>query len=267
MRVAYRNAREEDPLEEIEEGEQERQQREQHELEQQRIGQLVEKTVAGEIPVHALETQLSDCDLAVRVRRGWLTQNTNKSLSGLPMQGFDYKSVHGVCAEMVVGYVPLPVGVAGPLLLNGKQYQVPLATVEGALIASTRRGCKAISESGGASARVTKQGMTRAPVLLFPSAMRACDFQEWIESADNLPRVQEKFASTSRFGRLQSVKVAVAGKQAYARFCCATGDAMGMNMVSKGVNAVLDDLIANEFPDMQARTPQLAHAAHSRLEF
>ena len=56
--------------------------------------------------------------------------------------------------------------------------QVPLATVEGALIASTRRGCKAITEAGGAFASVIRQGMTRAPVLLFPSAMRACVFKE-----------------------------------------------------------------------------------------
>ena len=76
------------------------------------------------------------------------------SIAGLPhASSFDaptfYGSVLGACAEMVVGYVPLPVGVAGPLLVNGKAYQVPMATVEGTLIASTRRGCKAITESGG----------------------------------------------------------------------------------------------------------------------
>ena len=33
------------------------------------------------------------------------------------------------------------------------------------------------------------------------------------------------------------------------RFCCSTGDAMGMNMVSKGVQNVLD-FLQKEFPDM-----------------
>jgi len=160
-----------------------------------------------------------------------------------------YRSVLGACAEMVVGYVPLPVGVAGPLLLNGRSYQVPMATVEGTLVASTRRGCKAISESGGAAATVLQQGMTRAPVLQFPSAMRAAEFKQWLDA--NYETAKASFESTTRFGKLLSVKVTVAGRFAYARFVCASGDAMGMNMVSKGVNAVLEGLAAGSFPDLE----------------
>ena len=145
------------------------------------------------------------------------------------------------------------VGVAGPLLVNGVAYQVPMATVEGTLIASTRRGCKAITEAGGASAAVLQQGMTRAPVLQFPSAMRAAAFKAWLEEPDNAAAAKASFEATTRFGRLLSVRVAVAGRYAYARFVCATGDAMGMNMVSKGVNAVLEWLGADEarFADME----------------
>ena len=65
------------------------------------------------------------------MRRLWLEKSSGKSLDDLPLTGgIDYDSVHGACAEMVVGYVSLPVGVTGPLLLNGVTYQVPLATVE-----------------------------------------------------------------------------------------------------------------------------------------
>lgn len=215
--------------------------------------ELAERVVGGTVPPHSLEAQLGDCARAVRVRRTWLERTMGVTTSTLPHDSLDadafYRSVLGACAEMVVGYVPLPVGVAGPLLLNGRSYQVPMATVEGTLVASTRRGCKAISESGGAAATVLQQGMTRAPVLQFPSAMRAAEFKQWLDA--NYETAKASFESTTRFGKLLSVKVTVAGRFAYARFVCASGDAMGMNMVSKGVNAVLEGLAAGSFPDLE----------------
>ena len=221
--------------------------------------ELTAQVLSGELAPHSLETLLSsDLEKAVRIRRGWLEQSAGVSAAGLPhASSFDagafYGSVLGACAEMVIGYVPIPVGVAGPLLLNGASYQVPMATVEGTLIASTRRGCKAITEAGGASAAVLQQGMTRAPVLQFPSAMRAAAFKAWLEAPENAAAAKASFESTTRFGKLNSVRVTVAGRYAYARFACATGDAMGMNMVSKGVNAVLEWLQqgSERFPDME----------------
>ena len=220
---------------------------------------LTQRVVSGEIAPHALEASLGDDhERAVRVRRKWLEQTAQVSTEGLPYgkgRGRPFcASVLGACAEMVVGFVPLPVGVAGPLLLNGSSYQVPMATVEGTLIASTRRGCKAITEAGGASACVLQQGMTRAPVLQFPSAMRAAAFKLWLEQPEHTAEAKAAFESTTRFGKLLSVRVTVAGRYAYARFVCASGDAMGMNMVSKGVNAVLEQLSSAErggaFADM-----------------
>ncbi len=82
-------------------------------------------------------------------------------------------SVHGVNCENVVGYVALPVGLVGPLHMNGKVYHVPLATTEGALVASTNRGARAMALSGGATSIILKDGMTRAPIVALPSIREA----------------------------------------------------------------------------------------------
>uniref|UniRef100_A0A2P2LBS6 3-hydroxy-3-methylglutaryl coenzyme A reductase n=1 Tax=Rhizophora mucronata TaxID=61149 RepID=A0A2P2LBS6_RHIMU len=174
---------------------------------------------------------------------------TGKSLSGLPLDNFDYDSILGQCCEMPVGYVQIPVGIAGPLLLDGLEYSVPMATTEGCLVASTNRGCKAIHLCGGATSVLLRDGMTRAPVVRFPNAKKAAQLKLYLEDPDNFETVSMAFSKTSRFARLQSIKCAIAGKNLYLRFSCSTGDAMGMNMVSKGVQNVLDFLL-NDFPDM-----------------
>ena len=65
----------------------------------------------------------------------------------------------GACCENVVGYMPLPVGVAGPLLVNGKQYHVPMATTEGCLVASTNRGCRALLVGGKIISKISIIGV------------------------------------------------------------------------------------------------------------
>ncbi|KAG5534452.1 hypothetical protein RHGRI_022552 [Rhododendron griersonianum] len=193
--------------------------------------EIIKSVVAGTTPSYSLETKLGDCRKAALVRREALQRITGKSLGGLPLDGFDYDSILGQCCEMPVGYIQIPVGIAGPLLLDGREFSVPMATTEGCLVASTNRGCKAIHLCGGATSVLLRDGMTRAPVVRFGTAKRAAELK------------------SSRFARLQGIKCAIAGKNLYTRFTCSTGDAMGMNMVSKGVQNVLD-FLQNDFPDM-----------------
>ncbi|KAJ9540891.1 hypothetical protein OSB04_027397 [Centaurea solstitialis] len=211
--------------------------------------EIVKQVVAGAIPSYALESKLGDCKRAAVVRREALERVTGKSLTGMPVDGFDYESILGQCCEMPVGYVQVPVGIAGPLLVNGGEFWVPMGTTEGCLVASTNRGCKAIYMSGGATCMLLKDGMTRAPVVRFGSAKRAAELKLFLEDPENYDTLAVVFNKSSRFGKLQSIKCAIAGKNLYIRFCCSTGDAMGMNMVSKGVQNVLDYLLT-DFPDM-----------------
>ncbi|KAL9445664.1 hypothetical protein AB3S75_013532 [Citrus x aurantiifolia] len=210
---------------------------------------VVQSVIDGSIPSYALESKLGDCRRAAAIRREALQKMTGRSLQGLPLDGFDYDSILGQCCEMPVGYVQIPVGIAGPLLLDGFEYSVPMATTEGCLVASTNRGCKAIYASGGAASMLLRDGMTRAPIVRFASAMRASELKFFLEDPNNFETLAVVFNRSSRFARLQHIQCSIAGKNLYIRFCCTTGDAMGMNMVSKGVQNVLD-FLQNDFPDM-----------------
>ncbi|KAK3014340.1 hypothetical protein RJ639_008933 [Escallonia herrerae] len=210
---------------------------------------IVKSVVSGEIPSYSLESKLGDCHRAAAIRREAVQRTTERSLVGLPLDGFDYDSILGQCCEMPVGYVQIPVGIAGPLLLNGCEYLVPMATTEGCLVASTNRGCKAIYASGGATGILLRDGMTRAPVVRFATAKRASELKFYLEDPLNFDTLALVFNKSSRFARLQGIQCSIAGKNLYIRFTCSTGDAMGMNMVSKGVQNVLD-FLENDFPDM-----------------
>ncbi|GAU35528.1 hypothetical protein TSUD_155590 [Trifolium subterraneum] len=211
--------------------------------------EMVKSVVSGSIPSYSLESRLADCRKAAAIRRSAVQMITGKSLEGLPLEGFDYDSILGQCCEMPIGFVQIPVGVAGPLLLDGVEYTVPMATTEGCLVASTNRGCKAIHASGGASSVLLRDGMTRAPVVRFSSAKRAAQLKFFLEDPLNFDALAVTFNKSSRFARLQSIQPTIAGKNLYIRFRCSTGDAMGMNMVSKGVQNVLD-FLQSDFPDM-----------------
>ncbi|KAI4974995.1 hypothetical protein ZWY2020_048602 [Hordeum vulgare] len=211
--------------------------------------EIVASVVAGKVPSYVLETRLGDCRRAAGLRREAVRRITGRQIEGLPLDGFDYASILGQCCELPVGYVQLPVGIAGPLLLDGQRFYVPMATTEGCLVASTNRGCKAIAESGGATSVVLRDAMTRAPVARFPTALRAAELKAFLEDPANFDTLSVVFNRSSRFGRLQGVQCAMAGRNLYMRFSCSTGDAMGMNMISKGVQNVLDYL-QDDFPDM-----------------
>jgi hydroxymethylglutaryl-CoA reductase (NADPH) len=229
--------------------------------------ELIELSLRGKIPGYALEKTMADQPImsrleaftrAVKIRRAVVSRTPATSAitssletSKVPYEHYNYTLVHGACCENVIGYVPLPLGVAGPLVIDGHNYFLPMATTEGVLVASTSRGCKAINAGGGAVTVVHGDGMTRGPCVGFPTLARAAEAKNWIDSAEGRDVLTAAFNSTSRFARLQHLKTALAGTYLYIRFKTTTGDAMGMNMISKGVEKALH-VMATEcgFEDM-----------------
>jgi len=206
----------------------------------------------GKIKDHMLEKTLGDHLRAVKVRRMVFEEKLPpSSLSDLPSSpSLDYSKVFGANCEIVVGYVPIPVGMCGPLGLNGEKVFIPMATTEGCLVASTNRGCKAITMSGGANSYLLKDGITRAPCLECTSAGEASKLSTFVLSSEGFEELRKAFESTTSFGKLKEATPTVAGKNVYLRLKCFAGDAMGMNMVSKGTLAAVAVLTA-KFPSVK----------------
>ncbi|KAJ1660784.1 3-hydroxy-3-methylglutaryl-coenzyme A (HMG-CoA) reductase isozyme [Dispira simplex] len=207
----------------------------------------------GKIAAYSLENLLQDFTRAVRIRRSVISRASlykNLESSLIPYEHYDYSFVKGQCCENVVGHIPLPLGIAGPIMIDGELLHIPMATSEGTLVASTSRGCKAITAGGGATTVLLRDGMTRGPVVQFPNLSNAYACQQWLESPSGFAEIKEHFDSTSRFARLQRLKVAVAGRLVFIRFATVTGDAMGMNMISKGTERALG-VLRERFPTMQ----------------
>ncbi|CAM9694841.1 unnamed protein product [Ascophyllum nodosum] len=212
--------------------------------------EIVSCVESGKLKDHQLEKKLADHARAVTVRRSLFERRIGRSMENLPVEGYDYERIFGANCEIVCGYVPIPVGIVGPLMLDGREVYVPMATTEGCLVASANRGCKAITQGGGCRAALLKDGITRAPCLRMPDAMAAAALKRWADDPQNFESIKAAFETTTSFGKLQSVTSAVAGRNVYLRFNCFAGDAMGMNMISKGVLAAIE-ILQEVFPEME----------------
>jgi len=142
--------------------------------------------------------------------------------------------------ENFIGCVRLPVGVAGPLRVNGLfaqgDYYIPLATTEAALVASYSRGAQLISEAGGCTAMLLNEGMSRAPGFAFTTLEEAGVFIVWALS--NLEQFKREAEGTTRHGQLIDMRITVEGNHVYLNFEFTTGDASGQNMVTIATEAI-----------------------------
>ncbi|QSZ67526.1 hydroxymethylglutaryl-CoA reductase (NADPH) [Methanofollis aquaemaris] len=195
----------------------------------------------GTLKLYALEKELPP-EEAVRVRRNFVEGESGADLAALGSFSIGIDRVVRRNIENMIGAVQIPVGVAGPVRVNGEyaagEYYLPLATTEGALVASANRGTSAITKAGGADVRVVRDGMTRAPVFAARDIVHAKEVADWATAhfAD-LTAAAEK--TTSR-GKLLSVTPYVTGTSVFLRCAYDTKDAMGMNMATIATAEIAD---------------------------
>ena len=187
----------------------------------------------GSLKLYALEKELPPGE-AVSVRRRFIEQETGTSLARTGDCSIDLESVVKRNCENMIGTIQVPLGVAGPVRISGEfangSFYLPLATTEGALVASVNRGCSLITTAGGADVRILSDGMTRAPVFATDSVIHAKDVVDFVRIHED--EIRQAAEATTRHGKLTGIITTTAGTSVYVRFCFSTGDAMGMNMVT-----------------------------------
>lgn len=188
---------------------------------------------------------------AAALRRQFVEQRTGSRTGHLGGFSFDPAGLPGNI-ENFIGAAQVPVGLAGPLLVDGEhavgEFWVPLATTEGTLVASYNRGMKLAHEAGGVRATVVDDAMQRAPAFVFDSAREAKQFGLWLE--DNFDRIKEQADATTGSGRLRNIQQFPASRILFTRFNYTTGDAAGQNMTSKAT-AFACRWIAEQRPEIR----------------
>jgi hydroxymethylglutaryl-CoA reductase (NADPH) len=149
--------------------------------------------------------------------------------------------------ENPIGSAQVPIGLAGPLLVNGEHAQghfyIPLATTEGTLVASYNRGMRLLSEIGGVKVTVVERFMQRAPVFHFDNAVDAREFGHWLEG--QLDHVRAAAEATTSVGKLSHIEQYSVGSMKYLRFNYTTGDAAGQNLCGKATLAACEWITHN----------------------
>lgn len=177
-------------------------------------------------------------DAAIRSRQQFAETFSGEAFEHITHYSVDPHSLGGN-VESFTGVAQIPIGLAGPLKVNGEHAQgefiIPLATTEGTLVASYNRGMKVLNLSGGVTCTVSGDKMQRAPVFIFETAREARDFKDWI--AQHMDEIRARAESTTSVGKLVYVDTYLSNHFAFCRFNFSTGDAAGQNMVGRATFA------------------------------
>ena len=189
---------------------------------------VYDKNTLPKVPGRGLYTED-----ARQERLAFVREHTEASLDSVADINLDPKSLVSNI-EALVGSIEIPVGIAGPLHIKGEEadglFYAPMATSEGALVASATRGATAISRSGGATARVLDQRMLRVPVFVLNTSANAILFSEWV--TDHFREIASETRKYSNYANLVKLQAFVFGRSVHVHFVYKTGDAAGQNMTT-----------------------------------
>ncbi len=170
-------------------------------------------------------------------RRKALEKELSVDLKNIGSFSFDESIVSAKNCENMIGAVQVPIGIAGPLRIKSRDYYIPLATTEGALVASINRGCKAITESGGAIVDSHRVGATRGPVFKVKNLVESDRLYRFLK--ERLKDLQNVASQTSHHIKLEKLMTRGVGRYRFVRFVFDCQDAMGMNMATIASQALV----------------------------
>jgi hydroxymethylglutaryl-CoA reductase (NADPH) len=174
------------------------------------------------------------------IRAWWASKGRDPAPAIASASCLEDAEAFGSSIENMIGVMRMPIGVAGPLRVNGLhasgEYMVPLATTEAALVASYARGAHVITRSGGASAAVLSEIVVRSPAFVFRDMMQAGSFVAWVVENEELLRTSAE--ATTRHGRLEEVDPYIENDVVFLVCRFSTGDAAGQNMVTIATEAM-----------------------------
>lgn len=205
--------------------------------------EIMEKLDSGDIRIFEIEKYTDTANQATDIRRKYIEKKTNVELTHISKYSIDMTETAKKNIENPIGTIQIPVGVAGPIIIHNDEETietyVPMATTEGALLASVNRGCSVIRHSNGCNVSILSNQMTRAPVIKTKNVQDANKLKKWIN--DNFNKIKEVAESTTKHGKLIKIDpIAIVGHFVYPRFVYETGDSMGMNMVTIATQEALN---------------------------
>ncbi|MGZ4869175.1 MAG: hydroxymethylglutaryl-CoA reductase (NADPH) [Halobacteriota archaeon] len=205
---------------------------------------LIDKITTKKLGLHQIDLPASE---AVEIRRKAVEKLTGTALDTLGEYAIDAESSSKRNIENMIGAVQVPVGIAGPLGVKGEyangEFYLPLATTEGALVASVNRGCKAITSAGGALVRIFNDEMTRAPVFEVADVVEARRVVEWVKEPENFAKLKKATRETTKHGELVRIDPYVVADNVFLRCAFDTKDALGMNMVTIATDRLADIIV------------------------